>query len=39
VGFFGQDALPDLSSRRCTAEQLRLVFHHHADPSLPTWFD
>lgn len=39
VGFFALDRLPALSTRRCTAEQLRLLAAHHADPRLPTGFD
>lgn len=39
VGFFPLDRLPDLSTRRCTADQLRLAWAHHADPSLPAAFD
>ncbi|MPZ25486.1 MAG: NUDIX domain-containing protein [Micromonosporaceae bacterium] len=39
VGFFALDRLPALSSRRCTAEQLRLLAAHHADPQLPVSFD
>ncbi|HLU33294.1 MAG TPA: NUDIX hydrolase N-terminal domain-containing protein [Natronosporangium sp.] len=39
VGFFRPDNLPELSTRRCTPEQLRLMWEHHADPSRPTEFD
>lgn len=39
VGFFPADRLPPLSTRRCTAEQLALLWRHHADPRLPTAFD
>ena len=39
VGFFPLDRLPDLSTRRTTAEQLRLMRAHHTDPSLPVAFD
>lgn len=39
VGFFGPDQLPELSHRRCTPEQLQMMWRHHSDPSLPTWFD
>lgn len=39
VGFFALDALPELSTRRCTIEQLRLMLTHRIDPSLPTVFD
>jgi len=37
--FFGLDALPELSSGRTTARQLRLMLAAHRDPSLPTAFD
>jgi ADP-ribose pyrophosphatase YjhB (NUDIX family) len=39
VGFFTADRLPALSTRRTTADQLRLMWTHRADPSLPTAFD
>jgi len=39
VGFFDLDGLPELSSRRTSVEQLRLMRRHHDDPSLPTDFD
>lgn len=39
VGFFTMDGLPDLSTRRCTADQLRLMWTYHADPALPAAFD
>jgi ADP-ribose pyrophosphatase YjhB (NUDIX family) len=39
VGYFALDQLPALSSRRTTAEQLRLMWTHYGDPSLPTAFD
>jgi ADP-ribose pyrophosphatase YjhB (NUDIX family) len=39
VGFFTADRLPPLSTRRCTADQLRLMWTYRADPSLPTAFD
>jgi ADP-ribose pyrophosphatase YjhB (NUDIX family) len=39
VGFFAADSLPPLSIRRCTTEQLHLLWRHHADPRLPTAFD
>ncbi|QSB12566.1 NUDIX hydrolase N-terminal domain-containing protein [Natronosporangium hydrolyticum] len=39
VGFFDLDALPELSTRRTTVEQLQLMRAHHADPTLPTAFD
>jgi ADP-ribose pyrophosphatase YjhB (NUDIX family) len=39
VGFFELDRLPELSSRRTNADQLRLMWRHHRDPVLPTDFD
>jgi ADP-ribose pyrophosphatase YjhB (NUDIX family) len=39
VGFFPLDRLPDLSTRRTNAEQLRLMRQHHRDPALPTTVD
>lgn len=39
AGFFGLDELPELSTGRCTAEQLRLLLRHHREPGLPTDFD
>ncbi|HLY57793.1 MAG TPA: NUDIX hydrolase N-terminal domain-containing protein [Stellaceae bacterium] len=39
VGFFPEDALPDLSLGRCTPEQIRLCFEHARRPELPTVFD
>jgi ADP-ribose pyrophosphatase YjhB (NUDIX family) len=39
VGYFPLDRLPDLSTRRCTTDQLRLMAAHHTDPSLPAAFD
>jgi ADP-ribose pyrophosphatase YjhB (NUDIX family) len=39
VGFFPLDQLPPLSTRRCTEDQLRLVWRHHTDPSRPAAFD
>jgi ADP-ribose pyrophosphatase YjhB (NUDIX family) len=39
VGFFGPDELPELEPGRVTREQVRRVFEHEADPSLPTDFD
>jgi ADP-ribose pyrophosphatase YjhB (NUDIX family) len=39
VGFFAPDRLPALSTRRCTADQLRLMWTYHTDPSLPAAFD
>src|SRR5690606_16006686 len=39
VGFFPLDRLPELSTQRCTVEQLRLLDRHHRDRGLPTEFD
>ena len=39
VGFFALDALPELSTRRTTADQLRRLYQHHLDPSLPADVD
>lgn len=39
VGYFALDALPELSGRRTTAEQLRRLLAHHRDPSLPPTSD
>lgn len=39
VGYFARDAIPELSTRRTTVEQLAQLWRHHADPSLPTDYD
>ena len=39
VEFFSLDALPELSSGRITAEQLRLLHRHYLQPALPTEVD
>lgn len=39
VGFFGLDELPELSTGRCTADQLAILFAHHREPGLATDFD
>ena len=39
VGWFAPDDLPDLSTGRATAAQIRRMFDHRDDPSLPTDFD
>lgn len=39
VEFFALDALPDLSTGRITADQLRLLHRHYLEPALPTEFD
>jgi ADP-ribose pyrophosphatase YjhB (NUDIX family) len=39
VEFFALDALPDLSTGRTTAAQIRRMFVHHQQRELPTEFD
>jgi ADP-ribose pyrophosphatase YjhB (NUDIX family) len=39
VEFFSLDALPELSTGRITAEQLRLLHRHYLQPQLVTEFD
>ena len=39
VEFFPLDALPELSTGRSTAEQIRRMYQHHLDRDLPTEFD
>ncbi|PZN32604.1 MAG: ADP-ribose pyrophosphatase [Proteobacteria bacterium] len=39
VRFFGLDELPELSTGRVTAVQVRRMYAHHLDRSLPTEFD
>ena len=39
VDFFALDSLPELSTGRATAEQIRRMYQHHLDPQLPTEFD
>lgn len=39
VGWFGPDELPELSINRTTGPQIRRMFEHHSDPTLPTEFD
>ena len=39
VGWFRSGSLPDLSVNRATETQIRRMFEHHADPSMPTDFD
>jgi ADP-ribose pyrophosphatase YjhB (NUDIX family) len=39
VEFFALDSLPELSTGRATAEQIRSMHRHHLNPSLPTEFD
>lgn len=39
VEFFTEDALPELSIGRVTADEIHTLFQHHRDPNLPTQFD
>lgn len=39
VEFFALDALPELSTGRSTAAQIRRMYEHYRDPSLPADFD
>ena len=39
VDFFPLDALPELSTGRSTEAQIRRMYQHHLDPTLPTEFD
>ena len=39
VGWFGEGELPELSTGRATAGQLRRMFEHYRHPELPTDFD
>jgi ADP-ribose pyrophosphatase YjhB (NUDIX family) len=39
VGWFPSDRLPELSTGRATESQIRRMFDHFADPTLPTDFD
>jgi ADP-ribose pyrophosphatase YjhB (NUDIX family) len=39
VDFFALDALPELSTGRVTAEQIRRMYEHHRHPDLPTDVD
>ena len=39
VEFFPLDDLPELSTGRWNAEQIRRMYQHHLDPHLPTEFD
>ncbi len=39
VEFFALDQLPELSTGRSNAEQIRRMHQHHLDPNLPTEFD
>jgi ADP-ribose pyrophosphatase YjhB (NUDIX family) len=37
--FFAEDALPELSLGRVTAQEIRMLFKHFRQPDLPTEFD
>jgi ADP-ribose pyrophosphatase YjhB (NUDIX family) len=39
VGFFAEDALPELSLGRVTPKQINRLFQHYRQPDLPTDFD
>ena len=39
VGFFAETEIPDLSTTRVTAAQIRRMFEHHRQPGLPADFD
>ncbi len=39
VGWFDPGSLPELSVNRATEMQVKRMFDHHADPSMPTDFD
>ncbi|MGH8187926.1 MAG: NUDIX hydrolase N-terminal domain-containing protein [Steroidobacteraceae bacterium] len=39
VEFFPLDALPEISTGRATAAQIRRMYEHHRHPDLPTEFD
>ncbi len=39
VGFFALDALPELSTRRTTEEQLHRLYQHHCNPAMPADVD
>lgn len=39
VGFYAEDALPELDMDRTTPGQVALAFSHHRDPARPTDFD
>ncbi|MBD2500114.1 NUDIX hydrolase [Anabaena azotica] len=39
VGFFTEDALPELSLGRVTPKQIQRIFQHYRQPDLPTDFD
>ncbi len=39
IGFFKEDALPELSLTRVVPEQIRRIFEHYRHPDLPADFD
>lgn len=39
IGFFAEQEIPELSSGRVTAGQIRRMFEHHRNPDLPADFD
>ena len=39
TGFFKENDVPPLSTSRVTEAQIRRIFEHHRNPSLPTDFD
>jgi ADP-ribose pyrophosphatase YjhB (NUDIX family) len=39
IGWFPADRLPELSTGRATEKQIKRMFDHYGDPSLPTDFD
>ena len=39
IGFFAEHEIPELSLSRVTAGQIRRMFEHHRNPSLPADFD
>lgn len=39
IGFFREDAIPELSITRVTREQIHRLFEHHRNPALSTDFD
>lgn len=39
IGFFSEDDIPELSITRVTPGQIRRMFDHHRNPTLPTDFD
>ncbi len=39
IQFFERTALPDLSTERVLPEDIEMIFKHHEDKDLPTFFD